>query len=331
MTIPHSLRPPKLLLLSLATSFLIGAAARAADAPLRKDDPIPVAGTQGGFDFLEVDPAAAVLLCPHAGNGTLDVIDLATGKLRVSIPTGKAQGVAVDAQAKAYYVSVSKETKLVLVDAASAKVTGEVPLPGPADVMAFDPKNGTAYIGHDDAAEVWAVDVKARRVVASIPLPEGPEAIVYDAVHDRVYANSKSGNLVVVVDPAVNKPIASWPTAPAQAPHGSALDAEGNRLFVAGGNGKLVAIDLSSGKVVATADMAPGVDQIAYDPALKRVYCASGKGTLSVLDASSGLSPLGDVPTQPGVHSVAVDPQSHAVWIAYATDRTGPAYVQRLR
>ncbi len=323
---------PRLSLLAVLPLLLGGALAlRAAEAPLTKDDPILVPGTHGRFDFLAVDAKTGRLLTPHAGNGTLDLFDAVSGKLLQIVPTGKAQGVAVDPAAGKYYVSVSREKKLAIVDAATLKVVGEVPLPGEADVLGFDPRNHTAYIGHDDATEVWAVDVKTKKVVASIPLPEGPEAIVYDAAHDRVYANSKSGNAVAVIDPASNRVVAFWSTAPALLPHGSAIDAQGNRLLVAGGNGKLVAIDLASGRVTASADIAPKVDQIAYDPALKRVYCASGTGILSVVDAAQGLRSLGDVPTSPGAHSVAVDPKSHGVWIAYAADNDSPAFIQRLK
>ena len=331
-----SLRPfltPKRLVLFAAFSLLLGGSPslQAADIPLKKEDPIPVSGTHGRFDFLAIDSKTGRLVTPHAGNGTLDLFDAVSGKLLQVIPTGKAQGVAVDPEAGKYYVSVSKEKKLVIVDSSSFTILGEISLPGEADVLAFDSRNHTAYIGHDDATEVWAVDVKALKIVASIPIPEGPEAIVYDAAHDRVYANSKSGNVVVVIDPTSNQAVASWATAPAQAPHGSAIDSKGNRLFVAGGNGKLVAIDLGSGKVVADADIAPKVDQIAYDPGLNRVYCASGTGVLSVVDAAQGLRSLGDIPTQPGAHSVAVDPKSHGVLIAYAADNNSPAFIECLK
>jgi len=74
--------------------------------------------------------------------------------------------------------------------------------------------------------------------------------------------------------------LAGW--RPATKPHGSALDAQGNRLFVVGANGKLVSIDLKFGKVTSSVDIAAKVDQIAYDAELKRVYCASGEGVISV-------------------------------------------------
>ena len=46
-----------------------------------------------------------------------------------------------------------------------------------------------------------------------------------------------------MIDPSANAVIAQWPTAPATCPHGLALDAASHRIFSAGANGKLVAID----------------------------------------------------------------------------------------
>jgi YVTN family beta-propeller protein len=316
-----------------AALFLIHTAAMtiAADAPpLIPEEPILIPDSHGKFDFIEFDSHTSRLLAAHPGNATLDVFDSVSGKLIKHVPAGVAQDAAIDEKAGKYYVSISAGKKLAAIDQGTLEKTGETPLGGPADIVCFDPKNGMAYVGHDDAAEVWVVDVAASKIVATIPIPEGPEGILYDVKNDRVYINSKSGDVVVVVDPATNKAIATWPVAPATKPHGSAVDMDGGRLFVVGANGKLVALDLKSGKVVGSADVASKVDQIAFDPGLKRVYCASGEGVLSVVDAANGsLKALGNAPTHKGAHSVTVDPKTHAVWTAYADG--DKSYLLRLK
>src|SRR6476619_155735 len=114
------------LLLSLAP-------ANAAPAPLKADEPIVVPDSQGRFDFIDVDTVARRLLANHTQNGTLDVFDLDSGKLLKHCPTGAAQGVGVDEKGGKYYVGVSKEQKLVTIDAKTLEKTGEVALSGPAD------------------------------------------------------------------------------------------------------------------------------------------------------------------------------------------------------
>ena len=290
-----------------------------ADAPLSAGKPIALPGTKGAFDFLEIDSSKNRLLADHTGNASLDVIDLSNGALLKSIPTGAAQGVAVDDAGGKYYVSVSKQKKLVTVDRESLSVTGEIALSGPADALAFDSKNGCAYVGHDDAKEVWVVDMKAGKVTGSVAIAEGPEYVIYDAGSDRIFQNIKSNDTVAVIAPGTNTVTASWPTAPATHPHGLAFEAKTNRLFIAGNNGELVVLDAATGKLTASAKIAPGVDQIAFDDGLRRVYCASATGVISVVQITdAGATSLGDVKTAKGAKTLTVDQKTHAVWTAYA-------------
>jgi len=88
---------------------------------------------------------------------------------------------------------------------------------------------------------------------------------------------------------------------------------------VAGGSGKLALINHSSGKILASEDIAPRVDEMAYDPGLHTAYCASAQGKISVVSvAADRLTALGDVPTAPGLKSIVVDAKTHTVWTAYA-------------
>lgn len=300
-----------------------------AEVPLVGGQPIVIPGTKGGFDFLEVDGTKHRLLASHTGNGSLDVIDLADGKLVKSIPTGSAQGVAVDELAGKYYVSVSKQKKLAMIDRETLAVTGEVALSGPADALVFNPKNGCAYVGHDDEKEVWVVDVKSGKVAGSVAIAEGPEYVIYDAGSDRIFQNIKSNDTVAVIAPGTNTVTEAWSTKPAAKPHGLAMEAKTNRLFIAGTNGELAILDAKTGKVTGSAKIAPGVDQIAFDPGLRRVYCASSTGVISVVQITdAGASSLGDVKTAKGAKTLTVDIATHAVWTAYADGAA--AYVLKL-
>lgn len=287
--------------------------------PLLPGTPIEVPKSHGGFDFIEVDAQSSRLLAPHTRNGTFDLFSLESGVLEKQIAVGATQDVAVDSEGGKYYLAGSKEPRLIVLDAKSGEITGQTPLPGPADILAFNPKSHSAYVGHDDATDVWVVDVVSNKIVATIPIPEGPEGIVCDPAKDRVYVNVRKTSEIVVIDTGSNQVVGKWSTAPALVPHGLVFDSKLNRLYAAG-SGKLAALDASTGKVVATAEIAQKVDQIAFDPQLGRVYCASGTGVMSVIEAKQeGLTTLGSAPTHAGAHSVAVDPLTHSVWTAYGT------------
>src|SRR5260221_6031597 len=123
----------------------------------------------------------------------------------------------------------------------------------------------------------------------------------------------------MVICPGTNSVAAPWSTIRAQGPHGLAFNPKTHRLFSAGKNGKLVVLDSVSGKSLGSVDIAEGVDQIAFDPGNQRIYCASGQGKLSVLqETEETAKSLGHLATPSGTHTLAVDPKTHSVWIAFA-------------
>jgi DNA-binding beta-propeller fold protein YncE len=319
----------KLPILSFVCSILLAAVAPldAADS-LTAAPPVEVTGTHGKFDFIKVDPSRGRLLASHTENGSLDVIDEKTSTLLKSIPTGNAQGVAIDDKNGLYYVSTSKPPKMVIVDANKLEVAGEVALPDPADILAYHAGTNRVFVCNDEKPEIWVIDPVAKKIISTLTMPgAGMEDLGFNDQGAFLFQALKESSLIAKIDPTVGKVVATWPTAPAEKPHGIAIIPGTDTVLVVGGNGKLILMSLADGKILASADVAQRVDEIAYDPGLKQVYCASGTGTISVVGVDQNkLTPLPSLTSAPGAHSVAVDPQTHTVWIAFAKD--GKAYVQ---
>jgi DNA-binding beta-propeller fold protein YncE len=291
-----------------------------AGAPLTAGEPIVLEKTQGRFDFLRVDSAKHRLLLAHTGNKSLDVVDLDSMRLIKSVATGAAQDSAVDTKNGRYYVSVSAPPRMAIVDSTKLEMVGEVPLKGPADLLNFNPQNGRAYVCNDEVPELYVIDPGAKEIVATITFPgKGMEDLAFDEQFKRLFQVVKDANALSVVDVGSNKIVATWSTAPATNPHGMSLVPDSDYLLVAGGNGKLALMSRSSGKVLASADIAPRVDEMAYDPDLHMAYCASGQGQISVVKVEAEkLTSLGAVPSAAGCHSIVLDPKTHIAWIAYA-------------
>ena len=312
-------------------SALATVPAQAADKPLLTPQAaIVVPGGPGGWDWMLVDAPRHRLLASHPGTKTLAVLDLKKNTL-TQVPTGVAvNGIAVDEADNKLFAAGSGE-KLVIFDNTTLKKTGEVALTGPGDDIVLDPKTDTLYVCHDDGTEDWVVNAKTNAITGSVTIAGAPEYVAYDAVTDRLYQNIKPANITQVIVPATGAVEVSWPTAPMTSPHGLAIDSEAGRVFAAG-QGMVVMLDRKTGKVLASVKIAPGyVDQIAFDPDKKRVYCACGDaGAISVVgETATGLTLLGTVPTHPKSHTLAVDPATHAVWISY-TDATG-SYLQQYK
>ena len=313
---------PKAILSLVCSSLLIITRLVSATDFLTPENPVEVAGTQGKFDFIKIDSANNRLLACHTGNGSLDVIDVTTSKLIKSIPTGNAQGVAIDAENNRYFVSVSKPTKMVIINSTKLDVIGEVILPGPADLVAYHLETNRVFVCNDDKPEMWVIDPKEKRIVSTISFPGGGmEDLGFDSQDTFLFQCLKDSSELAKLDLKTGKVVAKWPTSPADKPHGMAMVPGTDEVFIVGGTGKLGLFDLGTGQIVDAADVSPKVDEIAYDPTLHRLYCASGLGTISVVGLDhERLATLPSLASSLGAHSIAVDSKTHTVWIAFAKD-----------
>ncbi len=245
-----------------------------------------------------------------------------------NIDTGEVNGVGIDGPDNKYFTAGGGQT-VAVIDRTTLKKVVDIPLTGPGDDVTYNPKNGMVYVCHDDGTEVWIIDPKTNKITGTVTVAGAPEVLLYDSVTDRLYQNIKPTDQIQVIDPSANAVVASWSTAPATSPHGLALDSEKGWLFTAGKNSKLAVVDIKTGKVTSSCDIAAGVDQIAYDASAGLVYCGC-TGFVSVVQVTdAGVKNIGNVPVSKGGHSVAVDPASHSVWIDYSTD--AGSFIQELR
>ena len=312
---------------AVAACGVLTAAFTASAAPLTPGEATVLPGTSGGFDFIRLDANAHRLLLGHEGNKSFDVFDIDGKKLLKVVPTSTSQDAVVDVAGGNYYVSGNDPGRMVIVNATTLEITGEVPVPSDTDLIAFNPKTGMVHESNDKAGEQWVIDPVAKKIVTTIKFDgSGVEDLAFDPEYKHLYQAIKGVNSIAVIAPADNQVKAMWPCAPDKGVHGIAIVPEANGLLVACG-GKLVLIDRTTGQVTATAPTAARVDEIAYDPGLHVAYCAGRQGKISAIAVESGkLTPLGDTPDPTGTGDIVVDPQTHLVWIAYAQDKA--CYVQ---
>ena len=284
--------------------------------------PIPVPRAVGRFDYLAIDDKYRRLLAVHTSSNELLVFNIDTGEIERRVAVGRGHGVAVDVYDGKVFVGtedgyISQLNRRWLVE------DQRIYTNGPVDAIVFDPRNGRLYADHADGTEVWVVQGKTDKMMQfPVAIAKGPEFLDYDPVSDKIYQNITSTNSVQVIDPGSNTVVATWPLAPVTDPRGLAIDGKGKRLFSAGANGKLAVLDLTTGRVQQVVDIPPRVDQIAYDAGANKLYCASGTGVIAVVgDTGDGFGLLGEVSVPRGTHSLAVDPKTHNVWIAYGGDQ----------
>ena len=99
-----------------------------------------------------------------------------------------------------------------------------------------------------------------------------------------------------------------------------AIDRKGNRLFIGCSNEKMAVVDTLSGKVVATIPIGEGVDGNAFDPGTNLAFSSNGSGSLTVVRAEGAdkYSVAGNIPTQRGARTMALDAATHRVFVVTA-------------
>ena len=162
-------------------------------------------------------------------------------------------------------------------------------------------------------------------MIATLPLGGKPEFAAGDE-HGRVFVNIEDTNETVAIDARRLGVEKRWPRAPGETPTGLSMDPAMGRLFVGCHNEKMVVLDSNSGKVIATLPIGKGVDATEFDPGTKLAFSSNGEGTLTVVAAAGEpFHVVENVPTKRGARTMALDPKTHAVYLAAADYEPAPA------
>jgi DNA-binding beta-propeller fold protein YncE len=162
-----------------------------------------------------------------------------------------------------------------------------------------------------------AIDPRTGDIVATVELEDtAPEGAAADG-KGHIFVNNESKHTIQVIDVKTWKATASWPLAPCEGPTGIAYDKASNRIF-SGCNKTSVAVDASTGKVVASIPNGTRVDALGWDPEKKLIFIPNGgEGNVTVVhqDAPDKYSVVATVPTFAGAKTIAVDPKTHNAYL----------------
>lgn len=268
----------------------------------------------------------------------------------------------IDSAARRLYIS--RGTHVMVVDADSGKVVGDIAGTAGVHGIALAPDLGLGFTSNGRAASVTCFDLKTLKTVRVIqPTGEGPDAILYDPFSKRVFTFNGRGQSVTAINAATG---AIEGTLPLNAkPEFAATDGAG-RIFVNLEDKSQIAVfgakDL---KLQATWPIAPVEEPsgLAFDAAQGRLYSTGGNAKVAVVDVKTGkvlaaipsgegtdaggfdagnglayasngagtltvihgLKALGEVPTAKGARTMIVDAKTHHVFLVTADFGPAPA------
>lgn len=277
-------------------------------------------GGDGGWDYLTVDAAARRL---YVTRGTrVMVFDADSLKPVGEIPnTAGVHGVALAPDLGRGFVSDGRANSVTIFDTKTLATLQEVAIEGKnPDAILYDPPTKRVFAFDGRSADATVLDAATGKIAGTIPLGGKPEFATTD-LEGRVYVNVEDKSEVLALDSRKMSVESRWPLAPCEDPSGMAIDRAHKRLFVGCGNRLMAMVDAATGKVLSTVPIGDGVDANGYDPGTELAFSSNGEGSLTIAreeDGARRLAVLGNVPTQRGARTMAIDEKTHRVFLVTA-------------
>jgi DNA-binding beta-propeller fold protein YncE len=298
-------------------------------ATLKKIVVIELPGTRGAhFDHLSIDYADGYLVSAHTEPGILYVIDLKTSRLVAAIHglPGITAPICVPRLKKVYACDWG-ENKVAVVSLANMKIIKRLPTGQKPNGGAFAEPFGKVYISDTLGKQLSVIDVRTDSIVKTLRFSSETGMVQYDPVGKKVYVNLRSSNKIAEIDPANDSIVAQYPVGRCDFNHGLALDPANQRAFLlCVGNNLFTVFALDSHRPIAYIPLPEGADDVAFDPALRRIYVTCESGAISVIqeDDANHFRKLEDFPVEPGVHTLALDVTTQRFYAPEAEENGRP-------
>jgi DNA-binding beta-propeller fold protein YncE len=292
---------------------------------------IPLGEAPGGvenFDYLVVDTPARRVYVTHASEVRVFDADTFAEVGKVS-GMKKTHGVALVKELGKGYITDGEAYEVAVFDINTLKVTARIKGLVQADNIIYDPASKHVFCFNGDVnnnkdKSFNAIDPKTDTLIKSVQLPGPPEASVADG-KGTVYDNNVGSSEIVVIDSKALNIKAKWPVAPGGEPTSLAMDRQNRRLFSAGHTpATLVVMDADNGKVLQSLPVSDGADSATFDSATGLVYVSTRAGKVHIFheDSPDKLSEVETVSTEYGAKTMALDPQTHNIFLT--TSDFGP-------
>jgi DNA-binding beta-propeller fold protein YncE len=281
---------------------------------------VPLSG-KGAWDYLRVDADAGRLYVSHSNE--VDVIDLKTER-----PIGKLAGfgfihgiVLVPGQDLGF-LSDGNKNEVVRFDPRTLQVVGRTEVQPKPNSMVYDTSSRRLFVGHKPSDSMTVLSAEGK-IEKTIELGGEPEFPVADG-SGSVFVNLEDKSEIVRIDAHTLQVTAHWPLAPCKGPSGLAISMASRRLFSACDNKVMAIVDADTGRVVATEPIGKGPDAAAYDALRKLALSSNEDGTLTVIADKGGdrYAVVQNLATEKGARTMALDPQTHAIYLSAA--KLGP-------
>jgi YVTN family beta-propeller protein len=217
----------------------------------------------------------------------------------------------VDPEARRLYVSHS--THVLVVDADTGAILGDIPDTAGVHGIALVPELNKGYTSNGRASTVTVFDLKTLKVLKQIPVGKNPDAIIYDDASKRVFTMNGASDDTTAID--VKTDTVTGTLALGGKPEFAVTDGRGNVFVNIEDKSAIVEFDSRRLAVEANWPVAPAEEPsgLAFDRKHRRLFSVGSNKLMAVVNADTG-KVLTTVPIGGGVDAAAFDPETGLVF-----------------
>jgi DNA-binding beta-propeller fold protein YncE len=302
--------------------------AQTVGAPPVLETKIPLGQVSGRIDHLGIDVKRQRLFVAELGNNSLEVVDLAAGKvLRTIAGLSEPQGVAYVPFGDSVYVANAGDGSVHVLRADDFAPIGRIELGNDADNVRVDTRRNRVLVGYGKGA-LAVIDPATRTKAADIRLNGHPESFQIDETGTKVFVNVPDARDIEIAD-LVSDTNRSLPTQGAGSNFPMAIDGEAHRVLVVFRSPPtLMALSSQDGRLVAKIETCGDADDVFVDAKRHRVYVSCGEGVVDVLEqVEAGYRSLARVPTVSGARTSLFVPELDRLFVAVRARSNEPAAI----
>lgn len=219
-------------------------------------------------------------------------------------------------------VFISRSTHVMVVDADSGAVVGDIPDTAGVHGIAIAQDMDKGYTSNGRASTVTVFDLKTLKVLKQIPVGKNPDAIIYDPASKRVFSMNGASKDVTAIDAKTDT--VAGTVALEGKPEFAAADEKGHVFVNLEDKSTVVEIDSQKLAVMNRWPLAPGEEPsgMAIDNKHHRLFIGCGGNKLMAVVNSETGKVITTLPTGSGVDANGFDPETGFAFSSNGGDGT---------
>src|SRR5215469_3844913 len=296
---------------------------------LRLVQTISMPNVKGRLDHMDVDVKGRRLFVAGLENGTLEVVDLESGKwIRSLSGFKKPQGVLYVEQLNKLFVASGDDAMLRVFRGDTLDLLDSIQLePGPNRVV-YEPHAKLVYVGYGgkdagkDYGEVGIIDARDDKHIGDIKVAAHPSELLLNHLGTTLFVFMSVANQLQVVDTNKRQVVSTWKVT-SEHPGDAAFEESASRLFIGTRTPpEMIVMDSQSGKEMAHLATEEGMDGVYFDSRHKRIYVSGGRelpaGFAHVYQQKDAdhYDSVGKIPTREGAGTSFWSPELDRYYVA---------------